>query len=209
MYWDYAGGPATDLLVHTFTPVFCVLELGYPERVFGGGGTFEYNREVPDQCNIIADYPGGPSVVMTNSLSNAYPADTIIRGSDGIITWGMLQGGQEYGVRIQPFGHGKKEILIPWKGQGDTSKLWVDFLRCVSRASSPSATSRWPCACRPALDGHHLSPREQGREVRFPGPDADRRLSHGRRGKDAPPGVLSTFLMLRSTRFRGFPAGAR
>jgi len=62
MFWDYAGGPATDLLVHTFTPVFCVLELGYPERVFGGGGTFEYSREVPDQCNIIADYPGGPSV---------------------------------------------------------------------------------------------------------------------------------------------------
>jgi predicted dehydrogenase len=137
MYWDYAGGPATDLLVHTFTPVFCVLELGYPERVLGGGGTFEYNREVPDQCNIIADYPGGPSVVMTNSLSNAFPADTVIRGSDGIITWGMLQGGQEYGVRIQPFGNGKKEIHLPWKGQGDTSKLWVDFLRCVKTREQP------------------------------------------------------------------------
>jgi predicted dehydrogenase len=137
MYWDYAGGPATDLLVHTFTPVFCVLELGYPERVFGGGGTFEYNREVPDQCNIIADYPGGPSVVMTNSLSNAFPTDTVIRGTDGIITWGMLQGGQEYGVRIEPFANGKKEILLPWKGQGDTSKLWVDFLRCVKTRQQP------------------------------------------------------------------------
>ena len=29
----------------------------FPDRVFGGGGTFQYNREVPDQCNIIADYP--------------------------------------------------------------------------------------------------------------------------------------------------------
>jgi predicted dehydrogenase len=137
MYWDYAGGPATDLLVHTFTPVFCVLELAYPERVFGGGGTFEYNREVPDQCNIIADYPGGPSVVMTNSLSNAFPTDTVIRGTDGIITWGMLQGGQEYGVRIEPFANGKKEILLPWKGQGDTSKLWVDFLHCVKTRQQP------------------------------------------------------------------------
>ncbi len=36
MYWDYAGGPATDLLVHTFTPIFCILELGYPEPVFEG-----------------------------------------------------------------------------------------------------------------------------------------------------------------------------
>jgi len=131
MYWDYAGGPATDLLVHTFTPIFCVLELDYPDRVFGGGGTFQYNREVPDQCNIIADYPGGPSVVMINSLSNHVPVDTTIRGTDGIIKWAMLQGGKDYGVRIVPFAKGKKEIHIPWKGQGDTSKLWLDLLECV------------------------------------------------------------------------------
>jgi predicted dehydrogenase len=137
MYWDYAGGPATDLLVHTFTPVFCVLELGYPERVFGGGGTFQYNREVPDQCNIIADYPGGPSVVMTNSLSNHVPADTMIRGTDGLITWAMLQGGKEFGVRIVPFATGRKEIRIPWKGQGETSKLWLDLLECVKTREQP------------------------------------------------------------------------
>jgi predicted dehydrogenase len=137
MYWDYAGGPATDLLVHTFTPVFCILQLDYPERVFGGGGTFEYSREVPDQCNIIADYPGGPSVVMTNSLSNHVGADTMIRGTDGIITWAMLQGGKEYGVRIVPFGRGKKEIDLPWKGQGDTSKLWQDLLECVRTRRQP------------------------------------------------------------------------
>ena len=143
MYWDYAGGPATDLLVHTYTPVFCVLELGYPERVFGGGGTFQYDREVPDQCNIIADYPGGPSVVMTNSLSNHVPADTIIRGTDGIIKWAMLQGGKEYGVRIVPFAKGSEEILIPWKGQGDTSKLWLDLLECVE--------TRQPTKCNIAM----------------------------------------------------------
>ena len=137
MYWDYAGGPATDLLVHTFTPIFCVLELDFPERVMGGGGTFQYNREVPDQCNIIADYPQGPSVVMTNSLSNHVPADTVIRGTEGVIMWGMLQGGKEYGVRIVPAAENKSEILIPWKGQGDTSKLWADLLECVKTRKSP------------------------------------------------------------------------
>jgi hypothetical protein len=40
------------------------------------------DREVPDQCNIIADDPEGPSVVMTNSLSHQVTADTIIRGTD-------------------------------------------------------------------------------------------------------------------------------
>lgn len=137
MYWDYAGGPATDLMVHTFTPIFCILELDYPERVFGGGGTFEYSREVPDQCNIIADYPGGPTVVMTNSLSNHVPSDTMIRGTDGLITWAMLQGGKEYGVRIVPFDKKKQELQLPWKGQGDTSKLWQNLLECVRSRQQP------------------------------------------------------------------------
>jgi predicted dehydrogenase len=113
------------------------LELGYPQRVFGGGGTFQYDREVPDQCNIIADYPDGPSVVMTNSLSNHVAQDTTIRGTDGIMKWGMLQGGADYGVRIVPFGNGKKELQIPWKGQGDTSKLWLDLLECVVSRQQP------------------------------------------------------------------------
>jgi len=137
MYWDYAGGPATDLLVHTYTPIFCILELDFPYRVFGGGGTFQYNREVPDQCNIIADYVDGPTVVMTNSLSNHVPLDTQIRGTDGLITWGMLQGGREYGVRIVPFGEGKEEINIPWAGQGDTTKLWQNLLECVKTRETP------------------------------------------------------------------------
>ncbi len=137
MFWDYAGGPATDLLVHVFTPVFCILELDYPQRVFGGGGTFQYNREVPDQCNIIADYPDGPSVVMTSSLSNHVPSDTIIRGTDGIISWAMIAGGKDYGVRIVPFAKGKKELRIPWNGMADTSKLWQDLLTCVETRAQP------------------------------------------------------------------------
>jgi len=137
MYWDYAGGPATDLLVHTFTPVFCILELDFPQRVMGGGGTFQYDREVPDQCNVLADYPDGPSVVMTNSLSNHVPGDTVIRGTDGVIMWGMLAGGKDDGIRIVPFAKGAKEIRLPWKGQGDTAKLWADLLECVKSRRQP------------------------------------------------------------------------
>ncbi len=160
MYWDYAGGPATDLLVHTFTPVFCVLELDFPHRVMGGGGNFQYDREVPDQCNIIADYPKGPSVVMTNSLSNHVPADTIIRGTDGVITWGMLQGGKEYGVRIVPFADGKQEIKMPWKGQGDTSKLWVDLLECVKTRQQPKCNIKMAVRVQAPLSMGILSHRE-------------------------------------------------
>ena len=136
LWWDYAGGPSTDLLVHMFTPVFCVLGLDYPTRVFGGGGTFQYNREVPDQCNIIADYEDGPSIVMCNSLSNHVPSNTMIRGTDGLITWEELGKGKS-GIRIVPFAKGKEEIRIPWAGMGDTSKLWKNLLDCVKTREKP------------------------------------------------------------------------
>ena len=172
MYWDYSGGPGTDLLVHTFTPILWVLGLDYPERVFGGGGTFQYQREVPDQCNIIADYAGGPSVVMTCSLSNHVPSDTIIRGTDGVITWAPIQGGgKQYGVRIVPFAKGKQEILLPFKGQadrnlGDTTKLWLDFLDCVRTRRQPQCNIAVGVRVQAPLSMGVLSYREN-RVVRF------------------------------------------
>jgi hypothetical protein len=74
---------------------------------------------------------------MTNSLSNHVPADTMIRGTDGVMMWSMLQGGKDYGVRIVPFAKGEQEIHIPWKGQGDTGKLWTDLLECVKTRKQP------------------------------------------------------------------------
>ncbi len=135
LYWDYAGGPATDLLVHTFTPVFCLLDLDFPQRVFGGGGGFQYDREVPDQCNIIADYENGPSVVMMKSLSNYTGIETKIRGTNGII---LLTGD---GIRIVPIdpktNKETDEIRLKWNGMGDTAKLWRNLLDCVATREQP------------------------------------------------------------------------
>ncbi len=137
MYWDYAGGPATDLLVHPFAPVYRVLDLGFPERVMSGGGTFQYDREVPDQFNIIADYADGPSVVMMNSLSNYTGGDTMLRGTDGIILWKQLDHPKSKGVRIVPVSKEKKEIYIPWNGMGDTARLWANFIDCIHSRQEP------------------------------------------------------------------------
>ena len=136
LWWDYSGGPATDLLVHVFTPVFCLLDLDFPQRVLGGGGTFQYGREVPDQCNIIADYAGGPSVVLMNSLSNATGIQTILRGTEGTVVFGNVDDLGK-GIRIIPLGKGKKEVLIPWNGAGDTRRLWANFLDCVKSRQKP------------------------------------------------------------------------
>ena len=74
---------------------------------------------------------------MTNSLSNETPSDTMIRGTAGTISWGMLAGGPDYGIRIQPGGKGKNPIVMPWKGQGDTGKLWLNLLDCVKTRKTP------------------------------------------------------------------------
>jgi len=168
LYWDYAGGPATDLLVHTFTPVFCILGLDFPERVFGGGGTFQYNREVPDQCNIIADYSGGPSVVMMNTLSNHVPTDTMIRGTDGVIIWKAFGARDSKGIRIVPFAKGKKEIVLPWKGLGDTAKLWANLIECVRSRKKPACSIDLAVRVQAPLSMGILSHREN-KVVKFDG----------------------------------------
>ena len=156
LYWDYAGGPATDLLVHIFTPVFCLLDLDYPARVLGGGGNFQYNREVPDQCNIIADYEDGPSVVMMNSLSNYTGVDTKIRGTNGIIIL------TDAGIRIVPIdpktNKETDEIRLKWNGMGDTAKLWKNLLDCVKTREEPfspiSAAVRVQAPLNMGIIGH-------------------------------------------------------
>jgi predicted dehydrogenase len=135
LYWDYAGGPATDLLVHAFTPAFRLLEVDFPERVLGGGGNFQYDREVPDQCNIIADYKGGPSVVLMNSLSNFTGINTILRGTDGSILFGDIEHFGS-GIRLVPLKG--KEVVVPWHSAGDrTPQLWSNFIDCVHSRQRP------------------------------------------------------------------------
>ncbi|MFV2067999.1 MAG: Gfo/Idh/MocA family protein [Pirellulales bacterium] len=166
LYWDYAGGPATDLLVHAFTPVFCLLDLDFPERVLGGGGNFQYDREVPDQCNIIADYPGGPSVVMTNSLSNFTGIDTMLRGTDGIIIWKGVGHKENKGARIVPAAKGAKEIFIPWRGMGQTSRLWENFIDCIHSRKKPYSPVDLAVRVQAPLNMGILSHRES-RVARF------------------------------------------
>ena len=133
LYWDYSGGPATDLLVHTYTPLFRLLDVDFPQRVTGAGGMFHYNglREVPDEFNMVIDYPGGPSVVLMNSLSNATGCATVVRGTNGALSF------ESNGMVVTPHGAKKPSHVIPWQGKGDTAKLWSNFLDCVKSRQQP------------------------------------------------------------------------
>jgi hypothetical protein len=82
--------------------------------------------------------------------------------------WSMLQGGGDKygGVRIVPFGKGAKELLIPWKGQGDTGRLWLDLLECVKTRKKPKCNIEIAVRVQAPLSMGVIAHRES-RVVRF------------------------------------------
>ncbi|MFP4057569.1 MAG: Gfo/Idh/MocA family protein [Candidatus Brocadiia bacterium] len=162
LYWDYAGGPATDLLVHTFTPLFCILGVDYPQRVSGSGGKWHYDglREVPDTFNIAIDYPGGPTVVLMNTLANATGCQALLRGTRGTI---RFEGKR---LVIQPHGKDAKPRVVQSKSYGDTGKLWANFVHCVRTRERPLSPVDTAARVQAPLHMAILSHR-QGKMARF------------------------------------------
>jgi predicted dehydrogenase len=82
-YWDYSGGIATDLFIHRATRLLKAMNLTYPEYVVATGGKFEFKdsiAEIPDTFDVLADFPGGPTMQLVSSMANDAPIDHMIRG---------------------------------------------------------------------------------------------------------------------------------
>ena len=82
-YWDYSGGIATDLFVHRATRLLKALNLQFPEYVVATGGKFEFSdsiAEIPDTFNVLADYPGGPTMQLVSTMANDTPVPHLLRG---------------------------------------------------------------------------------------------------------------------------------
>jgi len=70
-------------------------------------------------------------------LSNFTGIDTILRGTDGLITWKGIGQKGDSGVRIVPAAKDAQEIHLPWNGAGDTGKLWANFFECIRSRQKP------------------------------------------------------------------------
>jgi predicted dehydrogenase len=99
-YWDYSGGPATDLLFHTLTQLLKATGLEFPERVVASGGIWVFgrdhtiperrgggadDREVPDMYMTTLDYPGGPTITLMSCLDNNTRVPVVIAGHEATI----------------------------------------------------------------------------------------------------------------------------
>ncbi len=142
MYWDYAGGPSTDLYPHSLTPVVKILGVTFPETVVATGGKFRYEeREVPDTFNMLIDYPEKITVAVLGTQGNDFQGagsrgsggrSPVIRGWEGTITFE----GNKIVVRPQPgVKRPVKEIAIE---HGESMLgYWRNFLKCCRTREKP------------------------------------------------------------------------
>jgi len=134
MYWDYAGGPSTDLFPHTYAPLLRMLNISFPATVSTSGGKFRYNgeREVPDTFNMLLDFPEGISVVLLCTLANDHPLPTVVRGEEGT----LLFEGENIIVKPQP-GVDRPLKVDPIHRPESMVEFWRNFLACCRTRETP------------------------------------------------------------------------
>ena len=81
-YSRYSGGIATDLFIHRLTRLLIACDLQFPRRVVGMGGIRQWKdgRDLPDNFEMICDYPRGMTVYVLGTQSNRVGVDHLIRG---------------------------------------------------------------------------------------------------------------------------------
>jgi len=81
-YAAYSGGIATDLFIHRITRIMKACNLLYPSRVVGMGGIWQWpdGRDLPDNFEMICEYPRGMTVYVLGTMSNRVGVDHLIRG---------------------------------------------------------------------------------------------------------------------------------
>ncbi len=84
-YSMYSGGIATDLFIHRITRIMKACNLLYPRRVVGMGGIWQWpdDRDLPDNFEMICEYPRGMTVYVLGTMSNRVGIDHLIRGYRG------------------------------------------------------------------------------------------------------------------------------
>jgi predicted dehydrogenase len=83
----YSGGVGTDLFIHRISRIIKACNLAYPRRVVGMGGIWQWNdgRDLPDNFEMICEYPRGMTVYVLGTQSNRVGIDHLIRGYRGTL----------------------------------------------------------------------------------------------------------------------------
>ncbi len=87
-WWEYSGGVATDLWVHSFTAFHEVMDVKGPRSVVANGGStrFDDGRTCPDLLTGVYEYPEFLLEITTNLGSSRPSAGFLVSGSEASLT---------------------------------------------------------------------------------------------------------------------------
>jgi predicted dehydrogenase len=86
-YSSYSGCIASDLLIHRLSRIIKACDLTLPRCVVGMGGIWQWKdgRDLPDNFEMICEYPRGMTVYVLGTQSNRVGIDHLIRGYRGTL----------------------------------------------------------------------------------------------------------------------------
>jgi predicted dehydrogenase len=133
MFMDYSGGPSTDLYPHAMTRLFKVLGVNMPSKVVAVGGKYVYNgeRDVPDTFDLLIEYPEKLTVAVLGTITNASGINTIVRGTEGTLTF------EDGGFRIEP-ASGSKLGRMGVSLVTQERDHMLNFLECMQNRNTPN-----------------------------------------------------------------------
>jgi len=128
MYLDYSGGPVTDLYPHPLARVLRALDPGLPKKVVAVGGRYCYNheRDVPDTFDLLIEYPQGLTVAVLGTIVNNTGLETVIRGTEGTITFTGKDG---LAVEPQPGVQRGSTGISSRRYDADHQRSWLQAIR--------------------------------------------------------------------------------
>jgi predicted dehydrogenase len=134
MYMDYSGGPSTDLYPHPMTRLFKVLNVNFPSKVVAVGGKYVYNgeRDVPDTFDFLIEYPEKLTVAVLGTITNATGIDTVIRGTEGTMSF------TDGGFQVEPASGSSRGRMGATLMTQEKEHL-RNFVRCMASREKPNA----------------------------------------------------------------------
>lgn len=135
-YWDYSAGITSDLFPHVMHTLFIALDLDFPTRVTATGGIYvHHDREVPDTIHLLADFPGGHTMLVAGCTANELGLETLIRGHKA----NMSLGGNSVLIRPErTYAEEVEEVRETVPGPGDVTRAHEkEFFQSVRSRKQP------------------------------------------------------------------------